>query len=514
MTDFQIYRPSLKEIIGNTPLNQAEGKLLAACKMNGAVSFGDGVPEEATPQNSIRGELIRYLMMGGCKKHPPNAQGVAIIGAVITGQLDLDGCCSPLDLSLLDCRFASAPWLTDAEIGGLLLSGSHMPGLKAQRLQVKRSVRLHDGFHATGLLDLGGARIGGQLGCNKGKFTPRDGPAFKAHGLAVTGGIFLHGGFHATGLVDFTGATIGRQLGCDSGEFHAGLGLQGVKIGEDLSLENVTCISGDLDLRNAKAGSLMDDLESWSLPKHLYLDGFHYGTLASDMSVSDRMKVLEKHADGFHETTFHSQPHTHLANSYQKNGQRQAAARVLYDREKRFARAEWAQVYAATDGTWKTEWPRIGSDFVQLFRWIFQGLAGFGHKPMWAFYWAAGVVAFSMIYFHLAYINGQMVPNSDIILTSTDWIASVAANPTSPVEAWSETIPGKDYETFSAIGYGFDLFIPLDALGQELAWAPSYARGWYGAFGHYLRWPIQVMGWMLTGIGAALLTGLIGRERE
>jgi len=465
MTDFQIYRPSLDEILDGTPLTPAEERLLAACKIHGTVSFAGEVSEEATPENSIRGGLIRYLMMGGCDEHQPNAKGVGVRGAVITGLLDLRGCRSPLNLHLAACRFTLAPLLVDAEIGGLLLSGSHMPGLDAQRLLLKRSV-------------------------------------------------FLREGFHATGHVDFLGATIGGQFICNKGEFHADLILRGVDVGADLVLKDVKCISGDLELRNANVGSLVDDLESWLLPKRLYLEGFHYGKLRSDMSVSDRIKVLENHASGFIDTTFHSQPDTHLANYYQKSGQRQAAARVLFDREKRLARAELAQSYAATDGTWKMEWPRFGADFALVFKWIFQILAGYGHKPMRAFYWALGTILFSIIYFHLAYINGQMVPNSDIILTSADCLACVAANPTFPVEAWSETIPGKDYETFSAIGYGFDLFIPLDALGQELAWAPSYARGWYGTFGHYLRWPIQVMGWMLTGIGAALLTGLIGRERE
>jgi hypothetical protein len=149
-----------------------------------------------------------------------------------------------------------------------------------------------------------------------------------------------------------------------------------------------------------------------------------------------------------------------------------------------------------------------------MFRWVFQFVAGFGHKPMRAFYWALATVVVSMLYFHLTYSYGQMVPNSDIILNSPAWLQVVEDGAPNPAEAWGMTAPGSDYETFSAIGYGFDLFVPLDALGQEIAWAPSYSRGGWGAFGHYLRWPIQIMGWVLTAIGAALLTGLIGRDRE
>jgi len=64
MTDFQNYRPSLKEILDGTPLTAAEEQLLAACKTDGWGGFGDEVPKEVKPENSIRGELIRFLMMG------------------------------------------------------------------------------------------------------------------------------------------------------------------------------------------------------------------------------------------------------------------------------------------------------------------------------------------------------------------------------------------------------------------------------------------------------------------
>jgi hypothetical protein len=70
----------------------------------------------------------------------------------------------------------------------------------------------------------------------------------------------------------------------------------------------------------------------------------------------------------------------------------------------------------------------------------------------------------------------------------------------------------RDYETFNAFAYGFDLFIPLVALGQEVAWAPSYARGWLGTIGYYLRWPIQFLGWVIAAVTAATLAGVVGRK--
>ena len=72
--------------------------------------------------------------------------------------------------------------------------------------------------------------------------------------------------------------------------------------------------------------------------------------------------------------------------------------------------------------------------------------------------------------------------------------------------------PGRDYETFRAWLYALDVFIPLDALEQEKTWAPSASPGWWGELGHRLRWLVQMSGWVITAIGAAVVTGLIGRR--
>lgn len=60
--------------------------------------------------------------------------------------------------------------------------------------------------------------------------------------------------------------------------------------------------------------------------------------------------------------------------------------------------------------------------------------------------------------------------------------------------------------------YALDLFVPLDALGQENAWAPSKDRGWWGTIGYYARMPIQMSGWIITAKSAAVVTGLVGRK--
>jgi len=77
---------------------------------------------------------------------------------------------------------------------------------------------------------------------------------------------------------------------------------------------------------------------------------------------------------------------------------------------------------------------------------------------------------------------------------------------------WNASNTATDYETFNRGLYALDLFVPLDALGQENAWALSKDRGNLGWWAYYLRWLVQMAGWVITAVAAAALTGVIGRK--
>ena len=80
-------------------------------------------------------------------------------------------------------------------------------------------VFLRGGFSATGLVDLTGSVIKGQLSCIGGQFDGAGGAALMGHGLDVGGDVFMRGGFDATGLVGLNGSVIKGQLSCIDGRF-------------------------------------------------------------------------------------------------------------------------------------------------------------------------------------------------------------------------------------------------------------------------------------------------------
>ncbi|QFT62211.1 hypothetical protein [Roseivivax sp. THAF30] len=136
------YRKSLDEIKGGTAWSAAEEQLLEEAH-TGIVFISETRPEETTDAHMIRAELIRHITLGGCEKLRVPDKGIAIAGAFITDELDLQGCDTPLDVFLVACHFDTQPVFRDARLGALYLPGCMLPGLDAHRLRVKRGVLLN-----------------------------------------------------------------------------------------------------------------------------------------------------------------------------------------------------------------------------------------------------------------------------------------------------------------------------------------------------------------------------------
>ncbi|MEM8698057.1 MAG: hypothetical protein AAGF44_02750, partial [Pseudomonadota bacterium] len=287
--------------------------------------------DETAP--TIRSELIRFLARGGNADHPLDPRGVQVIGARITGELNLEGCELPAPLLLWSCEIEEAVQLRDTSLNTLNLEGSRISGsdtsgsVIADGMTAKGDVFLRNGFEAQGTVLLLGADLGGDLDCDAGRFAA-EGEALAADGLKTKGGVFLRNGFEAQGTVRLLDADLGGNLDCDAGRFAAegealvadrlktkgsvflssGFEAQGtVRLlsadlggnldctagrfaaqGADLGLDNIR-VGGGLFLRElalrpkgmvkltaARVGTLVDDVKSWPEPGNLILDGFRY----------------------------------------------------------------------------------------------------------------------------------------------------------------------------------------------------------------------------------------------
>ena len=110
--------------------------------------------------------------------------------------------------------------LRDCTLPALYMPGTHLPKLDAHRLQCNGPLHLRAGFQATGLVDLSGAEIDGQLSCAGGKFLAK-GMALNCEAITVGADVFLRREFEAQGEVNLVGAKIDGQLDCTGGKFLA-----------------------------------------------------------------------------------------------------------------------------------------------------------------------------------------------------------------------------------------------------------------------------------------------------
>ena len=587
----------------------AELRLIQACREGDDTIFSMERPEKGSADNTIRAGLIRALLLGTGDCTPP-ARGLWIEGAWITGKLDLQGEALPVPLVLLNCTLEEDVMLRDCTLPALHLTGTNLPKLDAQRLQCNGPLHLRAGFQATGLVDLTGATIDGQLDCAGGKFLAK-GLALNCDTISVGAAVFLRTGFEAQGEVKLVGAKIGGQLSCTGGKFLAqdkALNCNGISVGASVFLRNefeahgkvnlvrakidgqMACnrgkflaegialhcdativgadvflqdefeargrinlnraeiagnlvlssatlttgldaqgmrvraqfvwadIEGDgieVDLIDAKFGTLVDSPGSWTSVKRLRLSSFRYDRIESKMDVQERLDWLTKHDASVR--PFTPQPFVQLANVLRRQGMISAVNTVMIKREDLQRDADMKQAVQGNEWWGLFALVTLLRPFLSLpFKWMF----GYGHQPSRVLFWIAVILGITICCAQQIHIHGQFAPTSSVVLTSQDWLDSFPTEPLHPdsplwrtqMDAWAQTTSGRDYTSFSAFLYALDLFIPLDALGQEKNWAPSAERGGWGDWGHRLRWLVQMAGWVITAIGAAVLTGLIGRR--
>jgi hypothetical protein len=138
---------------------------------------------------------------------------------------------------------------------------------------------------------------------------------------------------------------------------------------------------------------------------------------------------------------------------------------------------------------------------------------GYGYRPARAVTIAVLLVIGLGWFFDRTWNAGDMAPNAAPLLVSEGWVAATQSHPENPAAFWSKPgQAGQDWETFNAYAYAADLVVPIISLGQESAWAPSTSRSDWGRTGWWLRWFAIAIGWIVTALGAAAITGLIRKD--
>lgn len=446
----------------------------------------------------------------------------------------------------------------DARIGGSLechTAHFNNPGgiaLYCSRTSVGGSVFMHEGFKAFGSVIFRWAVIGGNFECDKGRFDGTGKRALDCEGIKVPGDVLMGDGFEALGVVKIVNAEIGGHLGCAGGSFSNirprrekpakggqdkdaatrveggehnicadALELCGSVIKGNLWLgpantpphDRKVSINGSLDLRDARAGVLIDDKESWppetvefdgeTLKCHIYLDGFTYSRIGGRASLDLEMRknwLMRQPSDDLVKH-FKGQAFEQLARVLRDMGHTAGAHAVAIFQERR-------RLFRPLEGWLVRGWPWWLSPF-RWFRLIaFDAVAGYGYRAHRVVF-AAIVVWFACGLAYLAADGKGLVQPVNINMNPENFKACQKAMANKDMAA----VRDLDCPEFNAFKFSADVLLPVVQLHEKTAWKfKTNDATSMSALVDILKGAENILGWIVGIILAALLGRKINRE--
>lgn len=195
----------------------AEGRVLTCSNLDPS-----NLMHSTDKRHVIRAELIRDILLGRHVEHP-DPHGLRLVGARITGTLDLDWLVAAIGLELSKCAMDEPMTMQGARLPWMTLDGTHLPALFADGVQTVGTLNLRglrvETDSKTGAVRLIGAHIGGSLNCDGAVLTNKSGPALHADSMQADDEVVLSFGFRGEadteiGAVRLFGAHIGGSLWC------------------------------------------------------------------------------------------------------------------------------------------------------------------------------------------------------------------------------------------------------------------------------------------------------------
>jgi hypothetical protein len=445
----------------------------------------------------VSAAFLATLLLDGRSAAAGRIARLDLVGAHITGQLDLTSARIATQLRLRRCVFDEKLLLDHADLLSINMDGSTLPGIEADGVQVAGDFGARDATIAgdiwllpaqvkgtvefdrstvTGTVYLQRAEVGGgvhlrgsqlergiglagtRIGGNVNLVGARIGPA--ANGIAVAGAGVLVGGavlardLVADGEVNFIGAQVTGSIAFQGSTLRCAAGYALLLIEAQarlLTLRPSPDSAGTVSLRDARFGRLADDPVNWPRECPFEGDGLVYERLTRrsedvvETSVQERLEWMAKYSTGFSPGTYDQ-----FAAALNRDGREQEARRVLLVRERLRHRAMG----------------RLGS----LWGAIQDAGIGFGYRPGRALLWLLVVVA-----------------------ASTSWFSY-----SGPLQA----VKPDEAPTWDPFLYSVDVLVPLVDLGHDKAWDPV-------AVDKAVTLTVMAIGWVLAttvvaGAGRAL----------
>ncbi|MET7903408.1 membrane-associated oxidoreductase [Streptomyces sp. NPDC005355] len=486
-----------------TDLTPAERRVWEAFPLGEGVYFRESDDEDPGsgaswgPERTVRAEVLRTLLLDGPARDGEIA-GLKLIGARITGRLDLKYGITEHPIRLRSCHFTHAPNMYGARLRALVLSDSVLPELLAGALRVDGVLRMSR-CRIAGPVRLAGAQIAGAIFLDGARLGPHPGEAGGSAlqlNHAVIGNDIWAADLVSHGQIRLNAATVDGEVNLDDAQLHTpgGTALQAetLSVGTDLramrlrahgrvnlsgariprqlnlayarlstpqdqALRASSCVIGELwlreaapidgtvNLRRSQIDLLHIDPETW--PDSVRLDGLSYRRLGPHLPAEQRLPLLEREEGGYLPYAYEQ-----LTTAYRTAGDEAAARTVQLAKLRRHRRTL----------------PR----YARLWGHLQDATVGYGFRPMRAAAWLLTLLLTGALAFTLHH-----------------------PRPLKPDEA----------PDFNPVFYTVDLLLPIINFGQEPSYSP---QGWY----QWLSYTLIVTGWILATTIAAGVTRSLNRQ--
>jgi hypothetical protein len=407
----------------------------------------------------------------------PNNMAFIGDGLTVAGSFNIDG----------GAKIEGETRLIKAKIGGVLnCTGSTFinPGKVAfhgDGLLVNGPIFMGNGTKFEGEMCLVGAEIGGDIIATGASFNNPFDKAFSGDGLILKGNLVFNDGATFNGEIRLPGAVIGGQVSFEKGNFinngGMALQLQFIKVKEQLFLTEIANTKGDIDLTDASAGIIVDDESYWDIGLTIHLDGFKFGRIHSNdsklLTAESRLKWLALQS----KKRFHPQTYDQLAKAFRNMGQDGDARKVLI--AKQIERRKHLGV------------------FNRSLSFLLHLTTGYGYQMWRALLFAAAFIMIGWLVFDGAYEAGRFNSTKFNYSSSEKSIAYIKEK--------------LNYPSFNSFVYSIDAFLPIVDLHQESHWLPRSNDADARWIWMYL-WFHILMGWLLTTLVVASITGIVRRE--
>ena len=442
-------------------------------------------------ERTIRAKIIAWLLSDERASKLVHPSGIGVAAARIAGKLDLSYLTISAPLTLIECSIPDGVDMSYGQLSSIDLRRSWTGPIVGDQSIVHGDVSMRGGRYDD--VSLFRTEIDGNLDCSSGHFTGNN--PLAAVDATIKGDALFHEGFETSGMLDFRLTKVEQSLSFNNARFTGkadnGLNAERALISRAIYwVDIITTPRTQLDLNNARAGSLWDDQKSWPAPGNLFINGFVYGDFSG--GPTDGIRRLEWLRLQPVALQAQPQPYRQLAQVLRENGSQEGAIRAEIAREN--ALSEYGGM-------------SLGN---RIWRFALRITIGYGYRPLRALWWILLFVLLGTALFRWGYRARLIAPTEE-----------------GAYEAFIQGgTPPRHYPPFNSFIYSLENFLPVVDLHQGAYWRPNphhvpaagSARLKWGdetvpaKLLRFYLWLHILAGWTITPLLFAGLAGLLRND--